>query len=259
MAAERWESNEPNVARVLSALTAEDPVTWKVHREVALLLGWGRAILLQFAHPLVAAAIDEHSRFHTQPTGRRERLDRTLAAMLTLTFGSPDEVERTVAAINAVHAGVEGRLAERAGRFQPGTRYAARDPALLRWVYATLLDSFLLTYQTYVAPLTAEERDRYCRETAGPICRLGLPPEATFASEADLRDYLARLLAEGEIAVSETSRRLARALLAEAGSPLPWPLHRLLQLATIALLPAPIREAYGFPWTRRQAVLHALT
>ena len=63
------------VARPLAAASAGkagfvgDPlpspgrVAWKVHRERVLLLGWGRAILLQFAHPLVAAGVADHSAF----------------------------------------------------------------------------------------------------------------------------------------------------------------------------------------------------
>jgi Uncharacterized protein conserved in bacteria len=37
-------------------------LTWRVDREVAVFLGAGRALLLQLAHPWVAAAIAEHSR-----------------------------------------------------------------------------------------------------------------------------------------------------------------------------------------------------
>ena len=58
-------------------------VTWRVHREAAVLLGGGRALLLQVAHPLVAAGVAAHSRFRSAPL---ERLRRTLDLMLTLVF-----------------------------------------------------------------------------------------------------------------------------------------------------------------------------
>ena len=35
-------------------------VTWRIDREAVLFLGAGRALLLQLAHPWVAAAIAEH-------------------------------------------------------------------------------------------------------------------------------------------------------------------------------------------------------
>src|SRR5437899_171120 len=75
----------------------ERGVTWKIHSEMVLLLGWGRAILLQLAHPLVACAIADHSLYRAQ---RLRRLHWTLDAMLTLTFGTTQEVERASRAIN---------------------------------------------------------------------------------------------------------------------------------------------------------------
>ena len=39
------------------------PVSHRVNREAVVVLGWGRAILLQLAHPLVAAGVGAHSGF----------------------------------------------------------------------------------------------------------------------------------------------------------------------------------------------------
>ena len=41
----------------------------KINREAVVLLGWGRAVLLQLAHPLVAAAVSDYSRFRRGPRG----------------------------------------------------------------------------------------------------------------------------------------------------------------------------------------------
>jgi uncharacterized protein (DUF2236 family) len=50
-------------------------VIWRIDREAAIFLGAGRALLLQLAHPWVAAAIFEHSRTFTDPTNQhRNRL-----------------------------------------------------------------------------------------------------------------------------------------------------------------------------------------
>jgi uncharacterized protein (DUF2236 family) len=56
-------------------------VTWRVDREAAIFLGAGRALLLQLAHPWVAAAIAEHSRTFTDPIGRAAAIP-TAAAVL---------------------------------------------------------------------------------------------------------------------------------------------------------------------------------
>jgi uncharacterized protein (DUF2236 family) len=44
-------------------------LTWRVNREGVLLLGGGRALLLQVAHPLVAAGVAEHSNYREDPFG----------------------------------------------------------------------------------------------------------------------------------------------------------------------------------------------
>src|SRR5947207_4976533 len=106
------------------------PVSWLVHRERLLLLGWGRAILLQFAHPLVAQAVADHSGFRAERLGGWRRLHRTLGAMLRLTFGDADDVARTARRINGVHATVRGGLTRDAAGFAGGTAYSASDPAL---------------------------------------------------------------------------------------------------------------------------------
>jgi uncharacterized protein (DUF2236 family) len=235
-------------------------IAWKMHSEIALLLGWGRAILLQFAHPLVACGVAEHSDFLPNRGERWRRLRRTLDAMLAMTFGTADDAARVVRAINAVHDQVHGRLPEAAGPFAAGAAYSARDPTLLRWVHATLLDSFLLTYELYVGALTPEERDRYCADASGIESLLEMPTNYLPRSVAELEDYMTRMLASGEICVTDTARALARELVAppvpRAARPLVW----LARLPTIGLLPPSIRDAYGFSWDpRREAALRVST
>jgi uncharacterized protein (DUF2236 family) len=225
---------------------------WKLHREVVLLAGWGRAILLQVAHPLVAQGVADHSGFAAERWARVGRLKRTVGAMLALTFGTPEESAQAAAAINQIHDRVHGRLPQPAGAFASGSSYSAHDPALLAWVHVTLVDTFLLTYERFVAPLTPAERDRYCREAALQAPLLGIPPDALPRTAAELSAYMERMLASGEIAVTDTARRLADEIVSRA---LPWPARPFLAVArlpTVGLLPASIREAYGFEWTRGQ-------
>ena len=66
----------------------EGGMAWRIHRERVLLAGWGRAILLQIAHPKVARGVAEHSGFASDRWGRLRRLRRTLTAMLALNFCS---------------------------------------------------------------------------------------------------------------------------------------------------------------------------
>jgi len=225
------------------------PVSWTIHREVVLLLGWARAILMQFAHPLVARGVADHSGFTREGFGRWRRLHRTLGAMLTLTFGTEAEVAATIAHINGIHHRVRGRLAVPEGRFEPGHAYGANDPALLRWVHATCLDSFLLTYELFVAPLSMAQRDAYCAESAEVEVAMGMPAGYLPRSHDDLARYVAGMLQGDEIAVSDTARSLAREVIYPPLGRVAWPVTSLMRLTTIGLLPASLREAYGFRWT----------
>jgi uncharacterized protein (DUF2236 family) len=230
------------------------PISWAIHREVVLLLGWGRAILMQFAHPLVARGVAEHSGFRAEAFGGWRRLHRTLGAMLALTFGDRDDALRAAGRINAIHDRIHGTLSKPEGAFPAGTRYSAHDPELLRWVHVTLVDSFLLAYALYVRPLSRADRDRYCAESAQIETLLGMPEGWLPRSEAALKAYLGTMLAGAEITVTETARELAHDILWPPGSALAWPALATVRLAIVGLLPPTLREGYGFGWDRRRTV-----
>ena len=228
----------------------------RVNGEAVVVLGWGRAILLQLAHPLVAIGVRAHGRFDIGPIAYLERMRSTITAMLSLTFGTDAEVRETAARINAIHARVNGRLEHATGAYPAGTPYSATDPALLTWVHATLVDSQLRAYGLFVGPLTADEQDQYCAEATalGPL--LGVPAGMLPETKARLNDYLANMWRQNRLAVGETAQSLATALLSPPGSRLVTPVFGLGRLTTLGLLPEPIRDAYGFAWSGRQE--HAL-
>src|SRR5882724_8581737 len=120
-------------------------MTWRVDREIAVLLAAGpRALLLQVAHPKVAAAVAEHSRYRSDPLGR---LRDTLDAIYSFAFADTSRATQVVRSVNRLHEHVIGRAPD-------GQAYAALDPHLLLWVYATLIDSSVLAYETFVGPLS---------------------------------------------------------------------------------------------------------
>jgi uncharacterized protein (DUF2236 family) len=240
-------------ARMNRVISAEPIVArgtaWRIHRERVLLAGWGRAILLQIAHPKVARGVAEHSAFATDRWGRLRRLHRTLSAMLALTFGSEAEAVASAARINAIHDRVHSRLDDPAG----GPPYSAHDPELLTWVHATLIDSFLLAYRLFVGPVTTREADRYCTEAAGIEPALGIPSGRLPRTERDLREYLDAMLAGGSIEVTDTARRLSREIIRPPAPALVRPALWVAELPAVGLLPPAIREAYGFPWSAGRA------
>jgi len=228
-------------------------VSWKINREVIAIAGWGRAILLQLAHPLIGAGVADHSSFRGNLVTGFKRLTSTVGAMLSLTFGTDDEAISTAARINGIHDHVSGSLSEPTGTLQAGERYSAHDPELARWVHATLLESIPLVYEQLVGALTTDERDRYCAEAAVIEPLFGIPEGLLPRNSARLDAYVREMLASRRLAVSPRSRAIARAILFPPGWWLMWPAFRVLQLVTIGLLPPAIREEYGFTWRPRDA------
>lgn len=229
-------------------------VTWKINREMVVVAGWGRAILLQLAHPSIAAGVHHHSTFRGSLGASYRRLHSTVGAMLSLTFGDSEEVISAAAGINAIHDRVHPpSLKLRRARVGTHDEYSAHDPHLQRWVHATLVESIPLTYERLVGPLTAHERDRYCAEAAIMEPLLGMPAGWLPRNSAQLDTYMRDTLASGRLVVTDTSRALARAVLYPPRWHAVWPLFRPMQLLTIGSLPAEIREAYGFEWHARDA------
>jgi uncharacterized protein (DUF2236 family) len=231
---------------------APDGVAWRVGRETALLLGGGRALLLQVAHPLVAAGVAAHSDYRENPW---RRLERTMSTVWSVVYGTRHEADAALARVRAVHERVRGRLAEPMGPFAAGTTYSALDPELLLWVHATLVDTALLTYRSWIGPLTEAEQGAYYDEMKTMALLFGIPEGLIPPTLGDFRAYVRERLASDEITVTETAREIAATVVAP---PLPIPLRpamRALALVTVGMLPPRLRAGYGFPWDGARAAL----
>jgi uncharacterized protein (DUF2236 family) len=169
--------------------------------------------------------------------------------MLALTFGDSAAQAHTLETIRGIHRRVNGVLPEQVGRFGAGTPYSAEDPALLLWVHATLLDSIPAVYERLVSPLTPEQLDAYCAEAAPTAIALGARDADTPRTWAALRAYVEGTLESGVLAVGSQARALASAVLRPPLAPLLWPMTRVNRLLTVGLLPADVRDQYGFTWT----------
>lgn len=223
-----------------------------INRERIVVLGWGRAILLQLAHPLVAAGVRDHSGYSAGRLGRLDRLHATVSAMLDLTFGDEARVARAAARINAVHRRVHGRLRHETTAFGAGTAYTATDPELLLWVHVTLLDSVPLAFERFVGPLTTAEKDDYCLRSVPTAEMLGIPRERLPAHAREVQEILAAAQASGRLHVTPDARAIARELLYPPLDDPTRPAAWLTRLVTLGLLPAAIRDAYHFGWNSRR-------
>jgi uncharacterized protein (DUF2236 family) len=143
-------------------------------REPRLLLAAGRALLLQAAHPLVAQGAIDHSTYKTDPYGR---LERTVLWVTVVCFGTTREAERISGRVTGLHRRVSGELpaASATARVPAGTLYTAGDPALLRWVHASFVDTMLVAHDALVGGLTEADRDAFVREWDAVAQLMGLP------------------------------------------------------------------------------------
>jgi uncharacterized protein (DUF2236 family) len=217
-------------------------VTRRINSESVLLLAGGRALLMQLAHPAVAAGVDEHSDFRRRPLAR---LLRTLELTLTLTFGDRREALAAAHAINRTHQGVRG------------DGYSATEPRLLFWVQATLIDSAVVAYQTFVGRLQAQERDEYLAEAQTVGRLLGVPPEAFPRDFHAFENYMEGMLSGSELRVDGRARELATYVLHPPVKGVPAAAWAPLAAVTGGLLPQSLREAYRLPWRRRERALFA--
>ena len=229
------------------ALLGTDTVTWRVNHEPAAFMGGGRALLLQVAHPLVAAGVEQHSNYEADPWGR---LYGTLDTVVKIVFGDAERSEEAAARLQRRHDQVKGVS-------EDGMAYDAHDPELLLWVWATLVDTARLLYERCVRPLSEEERERYYQEQKLFAYACGVPEGACPDGHTDFVAYFSRMVAD-ELRVTSGARAVAHALV---HPPIPGPLRPLFAptvLVTAGLLPGRVRAEYGFAWgPRRQRRLEA--
>jgi uncharacterized protein (DUF2236 family) len=212
---------------------------WRIDREVLILAGGTCALLMQLAHPAVAAGVEQHSDFRADPFAR---LRRTLTSSFDVVFGSVYRAERAIRRMNAIHSAVRGSV--------PGTgeAYFARDPRLLLWVHATLIDTALRVYDRYVSPLADADAQRYYAESAEIAVRLGVPQAALPGTLDGLRAEMAAMIASGEVRVSPTARSLAPSVLYPTAVP-PRFVWEVGHLVSMSVMPDALRRGYGIRWS----------
>jgi uncharacterized protein (DUF2236 family) len=218
-------------------------ITWQVDREAAIFLGAGRALLLQLAHPWVAAAIEQHSETFANPIGR---FHRTFSVVFSMVFGTLDQSLSTARRLHWRHAAIEGQLDCAAGPFPAGSSYCANAIPALRWVYATLMETALLAYELVLPPLTPDQRERYYSESHLFAALFGIPKECLPRDWTAFSAYTAAMSRSDTLTVTDKARIMARRLIAHPDSWLPVP--ALYQALTAALLPPQIREAFALPY-----------
>jgi uncharacterized protein (DUF2236 family) len=224
-----------------SGVFGSGSLTWHVDREAAIFLGAGRALLLQLAHPWVAAAIEQHSNALADPIGR---FHRTFSTVFSMVFGSLDQSFGAARRLHRRHSMITGQLPSAAGPFPAGLTYCANAIPALTWVHATLVDTAVIAYELLLPPLNIEQRERYYRESRIFAGLFGIPDETLPRDWTAFSAYTTAMMHSETLTVTDRARTIGRQLIGGMES---WVLvPSVYQALTAALLPRRIREAFGF-------------
>lgn len=208
---------------------------WRVDRESIVFLGAARALLLQLAHPWVAAGVAAHSVALDDPLGR---FHRTFGAVYPMVFGTVDQARAAARRLHRRHAVVSGDLAD-------GTPYAANHPDALAWVHATLVDSALAAWDLVLPPLTAPERDAYWTDSRRFAGLFGIRAEDLPQDWAGFRRWMDARLADPALHVGPDAVRVVDGLFRAAPRPLRPP--RWYLALTARMLPPRLASGFGLP------------
>ena len=221
---------------------------WRIGRERVLLAGGPAALLLQVAHPLVAAGVAAHSDFTADPL---RRLQGTLDAVLAVTFGDRAQVRAAARRVARRHRLVHGALPVATGPIPAGTPYRAGDPDLGLWVFATLVWTAVTVTDGFVRPLAPREREAYYVDMTRLAHQFGVPagvlPDGYAALEQYVDDQVRQVLTVGP-----TAAALAEQILRPARPIVPAPARGVPALLAAGILPPRVRDAYGLAWHRRE-------
>jgi uncharacterized protein (DUF2236 family) len=231
-------------------------VTWRVNREAAIFLGAGRALLLQLAHPWVAAAIADQSRVLADPLGR---FHRTFSVTFTMVFGTRDQALAAARRLYRRHASVAGILPEAAGPFAAGSRYCANDVAALRWVHATLVETALLAHDLVMPPLDDDARERYWAEAKAFAALFGIPQDGLSSDWKSFVAYNEAMAASDVLTVSTAARAIVDQIFSGRVTRIRPP--RWYRALTAQMLPPRLQAGFELPFgdAERRSASRALS
>jgi uncharacterized protein (DUF2236 family) len=221
-------------------------ITWRIDREAVVFLGAGRALLLQLAHPWVAAAIAEHSKTLADPIGR---FHRTFDIVFPMVFGSLDRALLSSRQLHRRHGMIVGAMPETVGPFAAGSRYCANDIPSLRWVHATLVETALMAHDLVLPPLSGAERERYWTESRLYGALFGLTGDDLPADWAGFAAYNAAMAQSETLTVSAAAREIATQIFSGARPWLRPP--RWYRALTARMLPERLRTGFAFELDER--------
>tara|TARA_A100001011_G_scaffold284946_1_gene295415 strand:+ start:35 stop:877 length:843 start_codon:yes stop_codon:yes gene_type:complete len=220
---------------------------WKVNKEITVLFGGARALLMHAAHPLIAAGARQTSFYQRDPW---KRLIRTLSLQNSVTFGTIEEANDSANRINKLHEVINGEDSITGGY------YDALDHDQLLWVHACLQLSSIYFYEKTVKKLTQREKDNYHRENMVSADLVLIDTNKMPKSHNDLKEWVIRESRQkNNLILTDVAEDVKNII---AGGPVPKhikPIWPFISFTAFHTLPEEFKIIYGIKTTRIKSMV----
>ena len=214
-----------------------ESMMWKVNKEITVLFGGARALLMHAAHPLIAAGARQTSFYQRDPW---KRLIRTLSLQNSVTFGTVKEANESALRINRLHEVIKGKDEI------TGDIYDALDHEQLLWVHACLQLSSIYFYEQTVKKLTQEEKDKYHKENMLSAKLVLIDTEKMPQTHNELKDWvIKKSKTKDYLLMTDVARDVGDII---SGGPVPKhikPIWPFISFTAFNTLPDEFKEIYG--------------
>ena len=210
---------------------------WKVNKEITVLFGGARALLMHAAHPLIAAGARQTSFYQRDPW---KRLIRTLSLQNSVTFGTIDEADESANRINKLHEVINGE------DDITGGYYDALDHDQLLWVHACLQLSSIYFYEKTVKKLTDIEKDNYHKENMVSAKLVLIDIEKMPKTHIDLKEWVIKKSKDKDLLLLTDVAKDVKNII--AGGPVPKhikPIWPFIAFTAFHTLPEEFKNVYG--------------
>ena len=222
-------------------------IMWKVNKEITVLFGGARALLMHAAHPLIAAGARQTSFYQRDPW---KRLIRTLSLQNSVTFGTKEEADESADRINRLHEVIKGEDKVTGGY------YDALDHEQLLWVHACLQISSIYFYEKTVKKLSTEEKNQYHIENMVAAKLVLVNTSKMPKTHEDLKNWVIKKSSEKEYLVITDVAEDVRDII--KGGPVPVhikPIWPFIAFTAFNTLPKEYKELYGINETQLKKIL----
>ena len=224
-----------------------DSMMWKVNKEITVLFGGARALLMHAAHPLIAAGARQTSFYQRDPW---KRLIRTLSLQNSVTFGTKAEADESAHRINKLHEVIKGK-----DEITGGT-YDALDNEQLLWVHACLQLSSIFFYEKTVRTLSDEEKNKYHVENMKAAEMVLIDRSTIPATHEELKNWVMKKSREQKYLVKTDVAEDVYNII--AGGPVPRhikPIWPFIAFTAFNTLPTEFKKIYGIKNTKIKSIL----